>query len=125
MEIIMFSKKTDKLDTVIGPDSNFIGEIQTKGSLRIDGGVDGNISADWVIIGEKAVVKGDIMSRGIIVGGQVEGNLYVKEIVEILAMGKVIGDISTPKLSIIEGGSLNGRTIMQKAESNIIELQAK
>ena len=125
MKIIMFSKKNNKMDTVIGPDSNFIGEIQTKGSLRIDGGVEGNISADWVIIGEKAVIKGDIMSRGVIVGGQIEGNLYVKEIVEILAMGKVIGDISTSRLSITEGGWLNGRTIMQKPESNIIELQAK
>ncbi|MFZ3122304.1 MAG: polymer-forming cytoskeletal protein [Thermodesulfovibrionales bacterium] len=58
-------------------------------------------------------------------GGRVDGNLKAKEIVEIKAKGQVSGDISTGKLTIIEGGVFDGRSSMQKDESKIVEFQTK
>jgi len=87
--------------------------------------LEGNVNADWVILGEKACLKGDVTARGIIVGGRVYGNLKAKEIVEIKAKGQVSGDISTGKLTIIEGGVFDGRSSMQKDESKIVEFQTK
>jgi cytoskeletal protein CcmA (bactofilin family) len=121
----MFHKNKEKLESFIGINSNFKGDINTKGTLRIDGTMDGNASADWVVLGEKAFHKGDIMARGIIVGGKVEGNLKAKEIVEIKSRGQVSGDISTNKLSIVEGAVFNGKALMEKEESKIVEFQAK
>lgn len=121
----MFRKKSEKLESFIGINSTFKGEIDTKGTLRIDGNVDGNIKADWVILGEKANLRGNITAGGIIVGGKVEGNLKAKEIIEIKSKGQVFGDISTNKLTIAEGGRLDGRSTMIKDESNIVEFQTK
>jgi cytoskeletal protein CcmA (bactofilin family) len=121
----MFTKNTEKLESFIGANSNFKGDIDTKGTLRVDGTVDGNVNADWVILGEKAFLKGNITARGIIIGGRVEGNLKAKEIVEIKPKGQVSGDISTSKLTIVEGGIFDGRSSMMKDESKIVEFQTK
>lgn len=121
----MFSKNTEKLESFIGVNSNFKGDVNTKGTLRIDGIVEGNIDTDWLILGETAQLKGDATARGIIVGGRVDGNLRAKEIIEIKTKGQVTGEIETNKLSITEGGIFNGRSSMHREESNVIELQVE
>ena len=119
-------KNNEKLESFIGANSNFKGDIDTKGTLRIDGTMEGKISADWVILGEKGSVKGDINAKGIVVGGKVEGNLNAKEIVEIKPKGRVSGDVSTTKFTIFEGGVFDGRSFMQSGgEVNVVELQSK
>ena len=120
----MFHKNKEKLESFIGTNSHFKGNIDTKGTLRIDGIMDGNANADWVILGEKASLKGDVVAKSIIIGGRVEGNLRAKEIVEIRSKGQVSGDIFTNKLTIVEGAVFNGRALMEKEGSKIIELQA-
>jgi cytoskeletal protein CcmA (bactofilin family) len=121
----MFTKKVDRLESFIGANSVFKGDIETKGTLRIDGTLNGNVNADWVILSEKAILKGDIAARGSIIGGKVEGNLKVKELVELKSKGVIAGDVYTNKLSIVEGGVLNGRVSMQAEGSKIIDFQTK
>lgn len=121
----MFHKNTEKLESLIGSNAGLKGEIDTKGTLRIDGTVEGNVSADWVVIGEKAQIKGDVTARGIVVGGRVDGNLRAKEIVEIKSKGRICGEIFTNKLTIAEGAFFDGRSSMQKEESKVVELMAK
>ncbi len=122
----MFGKTTGKLESIIGADSLFKGEIETKGTLRVDGGVEGNIRADWVIIGEKALIRGDVEARGIIVGGRVEGNLRGKEIVELKNKGNVTGEIFSNKLTISEGAVFDGKSsMMKKDDQKVVELSSK
>ncbi len=120
----MFSKNTEKLESFVGASSTFIGDIETKGTLRVDGIVTGNIVADWVVLGEKSHVKGDITARGIVIGGRVDGNIKAKEIAEIKGKGRLFGEIFTSKLVVVEGGVLDGRSRMQHEESGkVIEFQ--
>ena len=85
----MFHKNTEKLESFIGTNSAFKGNVDTKGTLRVDGVVEGNISADWVIVGEKAHITGDITARGVVLGGKIDGNLKAKEIVEVKNKGHI------------------------------------
>ncbi len=121
----MFSKETDKLESFLGPNSNFKGELTVKGTLRVDGAVDGQLDADYVILGESAVVKGGIRARKIIVGGKIDGSLRAQELIEIKSNGKIFGDIFTQKLAIAEGGEFNGKVEMKKEESKVIGLDHK
>lgn len=119
-------KNTEKLESFVGSNAFFKGDIDTKGTLRIDGSVRGKVTADWVILGEKATVKGDIVAKGIVVGGKVDGNMQAKEAIEIKSKGKVVGDISTNKLTIFEGAIFEGRSFMQSSgEAKVVDLQAK
>jgi cytoskeletal protein CcmA (bactofilin family) len=121
----MFTKNTKNLESFIGVNSIFKGEVKTEGTLRIDGTIDGNVNADWVVISEKASLNGDIVARGIIVGGRVEGNLKAEEIVEVKSRGQVFGDISATRLSIVEGGIFSGRVSMERDGSKLLEFHAK
>ncbi|MEK7197236.1 MAG: polymer-forming cytoskeletal protein, partial [Nitrospirota bacterium] len=93
----MFSRNTEKLESFVGVNSYFKGDIKTKGTLRIDGTLEGNIEVDWLILGETAQLTGDASARGIIVGGKVEGNIKATEIIEIKAKGEVSGELATSK----------------------------
>jgi cytoskeletal protein CcmA (bactofilin family) len=119
-------KNNERLESFIGVNTHFKGDVDTKGTLRIDGSLEGKVNADWVILGEKASVKGDIVAKGIVIGGNVEGNLQAKEIVEIKPKGKVSGDVTTIKFTIFEGGIFDGRSHMQTGgEVKVVELQSK
>ena len=121
----MFSKETDKLETFLGMNSSFKGELNVRGTLRVDGTVEGQLDADYVILSESAEVKGEIKAERIIIGGKMDGNVRAQELVEIKSKGKVFGDIFTPKLAIIEGAELNGKVEMKKEERKVIELELK
>jgi cytoskeletal protein CcmA (bactofilin family) len=129
-EVVMFSKETDKLETFLGMNSSFKGELNVKGTLRVDGSVEGQLDADYLILSESAEVKGEIRAKKIIVGGKMDGNVRAQELVEIKSKGKVLGDIFTPKLAIIEGAEFDGKVAMKKVEmkkeeSKVIELELK
>ena len=121
----MFSKDTGKLESLIGVDTDFQGELNVKGTLRVDGRVDGRLNAECVILSETAVVKGEVTAKKIIVGGKVEENLRAQEILEIRAKGKVLGDIFTNKLSVMQGGEFNGKIEMKIDESKVLDFQSK
>jgi cytoskeletal protein CcmA (bactofilin family) len=121
----MFAKETDKLESFLGMNSNFKGELSVKGTLRVDGTVDGKLDADYMILSESAVVKGAIKAKKIIIGGKIDGNVHAQELVEIKSKGKVLGDIFTQKLAITEGGEFNGKVDMKKEEGKVIGLGSK
>jgi cytoskeletal protein CcmA (bactofilin family) len=118
----MFSKNAEKLESIIGGATFFKGEIKSNGTLRIDGRVEGNVEADSIIIGEKGNIKGNMEAKNIVVGGHIEGNLNAKAAVEIKQKGKVSGDIMTSRLTVMEGGIINGRTNMHPPETKVVEL---
>ncbi len=121
----MFAKDTEKLESLIGANTEFEGELRVKGTLRVDGQVDGRLNAEWVILSETALVKGEVTAKKIIVGGRMEGNLRAQEVVEIKAKGRVLGDIITNKLSVKEGGEFNGKIEMKESEKKVLEFEPK
>jgi len=122
----MFKKSSNsRLESLIGSNSGFRGDVDAKGTLRVDGALEGNITAEYVIVGEKAYIKGNITANGITIGGKVEGNLESKGLVEITPKGLVSGNILTVKLAIAEGGTYSGRVLMDENKSNVVEFQAK
>lgn len=110
----MFGKSSAKLETVIGADSTIKGELAIKGTLRIDGFVEGDIQADWVIVGETGRIRGNVQARTMVVGGRVEGNLEASEIIEMKDKAQVFGEICTAKLTMSEGALFDGQSSMKK-----------
>jgi cytoskeletal protein CcmA (bactofilin family) len=110
----MFSRKHPKLEVVIGPDSVFKGELSSQGTVRIDGRFEGNIAADCVIIGETGAMLGDVVSKVLIAGGKLNGNVRASDSVEIQPKGEVYGDIIATRLAVAEGAVFEGRSSMQK-----------
>jgi cytoskeletal protein CcmA (bactofilin family) len=117
--------REEKMESFLGGESNFKGELNVIGVLRVDGSVEGRLNADCVILTECARIKGEIQGKKLIVGGRVEGNLRAQELVEIKSKGKVTGDIFTPQLIVTEGAQFNGKIEMEKAGRKVIDLPLK
>jgi cytoskeletal protein CcmA (bactofilin family) len=101
--------KFENIETLIAADIIINGSLSTEKSLRIDGKLKGNIDkAAGVIIGEAAVIEGDINASAVLVGGVVKGNITAAEGIEILPNAKVTGNIKTNILSISEGAVFEG-----------------
>jgi len=112
----MFGKSSKKLETIIGNESDFNGDLTVKGTVRIDGRLEGNIQADWVIIGEAGEVKGNVKSRGTVVGGRFAGQIDADEIVELKQRAQVTAEIRTEKLVVSEGAVFEGQTHMKSGK---------
>jgi len=111
---LIFRKRRESLELIIGPASSVTGSLSTPGVARIDGKVEGTIAADWLIVGETGYVKGDALTRGTMVAGRMEGTIRAKERVEIGPHGIVEGNIYTTTLRISEGACVDGHSYMRR-----------
>jgi len=109
----MFGKGSRKLETIVGNDTRIAGEVSVKGTIRIDGIVEGDVQADWVVVGETGKILGNTRTRGMVVGGCVEGNIEATETVELREKATMVGEIHAPKLAISEGAVFDGRARMK------------
>lgn len=109
----MFGKGSRKLETMIGDGTRTVGQVSVKGTIRIDGSIEGDLNADWVVVGENGKIVGNIRSRGVVVGGSVEGNIDAAESVELTGKASMTGEIHAPKLAIAEGAVFDGRSRMK------------
>lgn len=109
----MFGKGSQKLETIVGNDTRVAGKVSVKGTIRIDGIVEGDLQADWVVVGETGKILGNTRTRGMVVGGSVEGNIEATETVELKEKATMVGEIHAPKLAISEGAAFDGRARMK------------
>ncbi|OVE78405.1 hypothetical protein BVX98_00145 [bacterium F11] len=115
-------KSQPKIETIIGAGTELAGNIRTNESVRVDGKVIGEVSAESVVVGEKGVIQGNITTNNVVVGGRVKGNISSGSNLEILSHGHVFGDIQTVKLIIADGATFEGNCHMVKTEPQIIEM---
>jgi len=102
-------------DTVIGVEVQVKGNLHNKGSILINGNVEGEIKSDEnVTVGETAVVSGPIVAKSILISGKVTGTVEAHEKMEIDPTGVVNGDIKTKILIVREGAIFNGNAVMDK-----------
>lgn len=106
----------DPIENVVGRSAFVRGELSAEGAFRIDGTIEGTVaSRAEVVVGETGVVRGDVVGSDVVVAGQILGNVRCTGHLEILAKGKVEGDISAQSVRIETGGVFRGTSYMGAA----------
>jgi len=96
--------------TVIATDTKIRGEIQVESKVHVDGEFWGTINAKSIIsVGKTGLIEGEIVSKKLVVTGCFFGTAHCEEI-EILASGKVVGQITSNVLVIERGGFFEGES---------------
>lgn len=109
-------KPEPKIDTIIGEGTRIVGTVTCKTLLRVDGIIEGEIiSESKVVVSEKGLVKGDISAENMTLGGELTGNAHVREKSEILATGRLHGDIITKTLIMDENAIFEGKCTMNQS----------
>jgi cytoskeletal protein CcmA (bactofilin family) len=101
------------IDAFLGKGTKVTGKLVLDGPGRIEGNVEGEISAqDTLTIGEGASVSAKVTGATIIVEGKITGDVNARQRLEVRASGKVHGNVSTPSLVVHEGAILDGQVAM-------------
>ncbi|MGA7760245.1 MAG: DUF1329 domain-containing protein [Candidatus Binataceae bacterium] len=96
----LFKKRPSmRLEQISTPEWHLPEGSTASGKVRIDGHFDGTIAAnDSVVIGESAMITGDIKAVSIIVSGTVRGDITGSERIEIYPSAKVFGNLIAPQV---------------------------
>ncbi|MCC6928312.1 MAG: polymer-forming cytoskeletal protein [Gemmatimonadaceae bacterium] len=99
--------------SVIGSGMRVIGDIESNGTIKVEGVVEGSVrGARQLLLGKGGTINGDVHAVEAVLGGSVVGNVLATERVEIQGSSSVEGDILTKSMVVYEGGVINGSVRM-------------
>lgn len=105
--------KTPSTITLLDRGCEFNGKLSFEGIVRIDGVFQGEIySQDHLIIGDGAIVEGNIQIGQIEIGGSFKGTIIARDKIVIHGSGRVQGSIQTRELEVHKGGVVDGQIDM-------------
>jgi cytoskeletal protein CcmA (bactofilin family) len=93
---------------VIGKGTKITGQISDCAKLEIQGTVEGTIVADALVVREGGVVKGDVRASHAEIHGLFEGQLAVRDVLDVRGTGHVQGELSYGQLAVAMGGYISG-----------------
>jgi cytoskeletal protein CcmA (bactofilin family) len=104
-------------DSCLAKGCEIIGTVLFEGPAIIDGQVEGEISGrDKITVGENGSITTDELSApSVVIAGTVKVKTIASRRVEILATGRVWGDLASPVLNIHEGAHFEGRAFAPKS----------
>jgi cytoskeletal protein CcmA (bactofilin family) len=99
--------------TLISAGTTLKGDINSSNDLRIDGTVIGNIcTTSKIIIGNTGAIQGDIECNQADITGKVNGNIKVKDLVQLKGECNITGNVQAGKLQVEPTATFNGQCHM-------------
>ncbi|HMS96734.1 MAG TPA: polymer-forming cytoskeletal protein [Tabrizicola sp.] len=99
--------------SVLGADVRITGEISSTGSIEILGEIDGNITANGLIIGNEGRVKGTVSAHTVEVKGKFDGKIGCESFT-LRSTAQVKADVRTSSIVIESGAEIEGRFLKPK-----------
>ncbi len=105
----------------VGKSVKIVGQIFTKEDLYVDGDVEGTIESleNKVTVGPNGRVQASIKAREVIILGQVQGDVETSDKVDIRKDARLVGNITTSRISIEDGALFKGSIDIKKAEPKV------
>lgn len=111
----MFGKKKQPpVRSLIDKGTQIRGDLNFTDGMRVDGNVVGNIranedSSSLIVIGESAVIEGDVYSDHVIINGKIIGHVHAFELLELQPKAQIEGDVSYKALEMHQGAVISGQ----------------
>lgn len=104
--------------TVIGDSVRVQGTLSGDEDLHVLGRVDGRIELNrTLVVAPTGIVKAEVMVKNAVVSGVVVGNIHASESVEITREGRMVGDVYSPRVIIVDGACFRGSIDMGETAS--------
>lgn len=95
------------------------GNLHTTGGIRIDGKVKGSINCrSTIFVGETAEIEAEIVTRSLVSGGSITGNIIAEDTVQVNKPGSIRGEIKTSRLGIEKDVYFNGKCQLLSPRNN-------
>jgi cytoskeletal protein CcmA (bactofilin family) len=88
--------------------------VQFNGGLRIDGQVIGNLTTETdkpsvLVISEHAKITGEVRAAHLIVNGEIIGDVYTTELLELQPKARITGNVYYKALEMHGGALVSGQ----------------
>ena len=115
---IMVEKAPPRNTARFGSSFRLKGEMSGDEDLIIGGRFRGkiNLKNHSLLVEQTGKIKADIRAKNVTIKGSIEGNIYASGKVFISKDGDVKGNITSPKISIMEGAGFKGSVKMEMEE---------
>lgn len=116
-------RKPTTVDSLIGQNSQIVGDFRYSGGLHIDGTVKGNVLADeddhaMLTLSDKGTIEGEVKVPFIILNGVVKGDVHAREHVELASNARVEGNVFYRLIEMAMGAEVNGKLVRIPEEDN-------
>jgi cytoskeletal protein CcmA (bactofilin family) len=110
----------------IGPQCEIKGNIKGSENLIVAGNIQGKIDlGDFdLTVEETARIHADIRAKNIILLGKVTGNITASGKVLIHNTANMTGDITTPRISVMDGARFKGSVFMKKESASNLKTES-
>jgi cytoskeletal protein CcmA (bactofilin family) len=99
--------------SVLGADLRITGEVSSTGMVEVLGEIDGNITAQGLIIGQEGRVTGSVKADTVEVKGRFDGKITCDGFT-LRSSATVTADVTTTTVVIESGASIEGRFLKPK-----------
>ena len=97
-------------ESVVSAEATWEGKISSRGDLRIEGIVHGELETNGsLIVTPRAHVDGTVLANASVLAGEIDGQVLCNDRLEMLSGCRLEGDIETGTLVVQEGAHLEAR----------------
>lgn len=121
--------KSTKIETLVGTAMEIQGDLIFSGGLHVDGRIVGNVIAEehsqsMLVLSDRGQIEGEVRVPLVVINGQVTGDVYASERVELSSQGQVNGNVYYNLLEMAMGAEVNGNLVHCKDEKKLLEYQS-
>jgi cytoskeletal protein CcmA (bactofilin family) len=98
---------TRSAPSIISADLVVTGTLSSSGDMQVDGRVEGDVHSAGLVIGEKAVIQGEVLADEVTVRGRVEGSIRARKIL-LCSTCHVEGNILHEAFAVEAGAFFEG-----------------
>ena len=95
------------IPSLVSANLNVTGNLKTDGEIQIDGNVEGDVTCKKLMVGDTAVISGEIKADEVEVRGRVQGQIRSRSVL-LTKSAQVVGEVWYDSLSIEAGAFLDG-----------------
>lgn len=106
------------MDTLIGRQTEILGDVRFSGGLHIDGKVKGTIAAAGdkaasLSVSDTGAIEGDVRVPTIVLNGVVTGDVHACERLTLNAKARINGNVYYKILQMEPGAVINGQVLFE------------
>ena len=109
-------RRTTRIDTLIGQQTEVRGDVKFGGGLHIDGTIKGNVYAQndgrsMLSLSERGTIEGEVNVPYVVLNGVVIGDVHSSEHVELSSRARVTGNVYYNLIEMAIGAEVNGKLV--------------
>lgn len=116
------SKPTNSMDTLVGRQTEIMGDVRFSGGLHLDGCIKGKVFSNGdknaiLSVSDVGVIEGDVNVPTLVLNGQINGDVRATTKVTLASKARVTGNVYYRVIQIESGAMVNGQLVYESGEA--------